>query len=245
MKSILSIIIPAYNEENRIKETLINVSEFLKLKNINFEIIVVANNCKDNTVLILEDLKKKIIPEIRIIDIPSFGIIGNTKGFAIKEGMKNAIGDYHLFIDADNATYFGHVLDFIHSINEGYDVVIGSRYIDGSNFVKKQSLIRILLSRIGNLLIRILLIPNIKDTQCGYKMFSKDSSRKIFSKTVIHGWGSDMEVLTIARKYDLKIKEFPVRWENKDRSTLRPNAFFYTLKDLFIIRKNLKKGLYN
>jgi len=245
MNPILSIIIPAYNEEKRIEKTLRYISDFLRSKNISFEIIVVANNCTDNTVLLLNNLKNSSMPEIITINIPREGIVGNMKGYAIGVGMKRAIGDYHIFIDADNATRFDVVLDFINDIDNGFDVVIGSRYIKGSYVVKKQPLYRIILSRLGNILIQALLIPGIYDTQCGFKMFSKKASKDIFERTIVSGWGADLEMLTIAKIFNYKIKEAPVYWEAQDKSTLNSNAFLYTLKELFTIRKNLYSGIYN
>lgn len=240
----LSIIIPAYNEERRIKKTLDYISSFLRSKKINFEIIVVTNNCTDNTAILLDKIKKESIPELINIDVPREGEIGNMKGYAIGVGMKKAQGIYRLFIDADNATSFESVIAFMEYIDNGYDVVIGSRYVSGSCVVKKQSLPRIILSRLGNLLIRILLIPGIYDTQCGYKMFNQKASKDIFSRLTINGWGADLEMLAIARNLDYKIKEAPIKWEAQDESTLRSNAFINTLKELFVIRKNINVDLY-
>ncbi len=244
MKPILSIIIPAYNEEERIGKTLEVILIFLRKNKISFEIIIVANNCTDNTFDLVSNIKNKLIPEIKVIEIPNGGIVGNTKGQAVSVGMKQAIGVYHIFMDADNATSFHHVLSFMDYIDHGYDVVIGSRYISGSNIIKKQPLFRIILSRLGNILIRILLIPGIYDTQCGFKMFSSKASKDIFSRTVVHGWGSDLEMLTIAKIFGYKTKEAPVDWETQDKSHLNSNAFIYTLKELFFIKKNIRSNLY-
>lgn len=244
MKPILSVIIPAYNEEKRIGETLNSISSFLRYQKINFEIIVVTNNCTDNTVNLLEIIKNDSIPEIINIDIPRGGKIGNMKGYAIVVGMKKAQGLYHLFIDADNATSFENVINFISYIKSGYDVVIGSRYVKGACIVKKQPLQRIILSRLGNILIQVLLLPSIYDTQCGFKMFSAKSSKDIFSRMTINGWGADLEMLAIARNLNYKIKEAPIKWEAQDESTVRPHAFIETLNELLVIRKNINKNLY-
>lgn len=245
MDPILSVIIPAYNEEKRIERTLNDVSNFLRAQKISFEIIVVANNCTDGTVLLLENIKINSIPELVIIDIPKEGMVGNMKGYAIGVGMKSAKGLYHIFIDADDATRFSHVTDFIESAKQGYGIVIASRYIKGSHIVRDQALYRIILSRLGNLLIRIVLLPKIYDTQCGFKLFTKDASKIIFSRTTIAGWGADLEMLAIGKVHGFKIKELPVYWEAQDGSTLRSNAFINTLKELFTIRNNIRKGIYN
>jgi dolichyl-phosphate beta-glucosyltransferase len=244
MNPTLSIIIPAYNEESRIEKTLKNISEFLRSHSVSFEIIVVANNCTDGTVALLERVKASYLPELVIIDIPRSGVVGNTKGSAIGVGMRSAQGLYHLFIDADNATTFAHVIDFMKSIDEGYGAVIGSRYIAGAEVVKKQPWPRVVLSRMGNLLIRSLLLPGIYDTQCGFKMFSRIASKDIFEQTRVSGWGADLEMIALARKFGYTVKEFPVRWEAQDDSRLSSNAFLSTLRELFTIRKNLKEGIY-
>lgn len=243
-KPILSIVIPAYNEERRIGKTLDYVSLFLRSQKIEFEIIVVTNNCTDNTVLLLDKIKKESIPELINIDIPREGLVGNMKGYAVSVGMRKAQGDYHLFIDADNATTFENVMIFIDYIKNGFDVVIGSRYVKSSFIVKKQPLYRVVLSRMSNILIQAVLLPGIYDTQCGFKMFSRKASEVIFSKTTVNGWGSDLEMLAIARIFKFKIKEAPVKWEAQDESTVRSHAFIHTLKELFIIKKKVCTKFY-
>lgn len=244
MNPLLSIVIPAYNEEKRIGKTLDSISLFLKNKNISFEIIVVANNCTDGTVPFLENLKKTKLPELKVINIPHEGVVGNMKGYAIEVGMRESTGEYHLFIDADNATSFKHVTEFIDYIKSGYGVVISSRYVSGANVVKKQPLYRVVLSRIGNIIIQLFLLPGVQDTQCGFKMFSRQCSLVVFKNTTINGWGADLEMLAIAKHYGFKIKEAPVTWESQDESTVRSHAFIHTLQELFAIRENLKNEIY-
>jgi dolichyl-phosphate beta-glucosyltransferase len=245
MSTTLSVIIPAYNEEKRIGKTLDNVSTFLRAQKISFEIIVVTNNCTDSTRSLVESIKSTSIPELVVVDIPHEGVAGNIKGYAIGTGMKIAKGDYHIFIDADNATRFSHVTEFIEYAKGGYDVVIASRYIAGAHIVKKQPLYRIVLSRLGNLLIRIVLLPRVYDTQCGFKLFTSRASKEVFSRMTIPDWGADLEMLAISKAHGLKIKEVPVYWEAQGGSTIRSNAFTNTLRDLFVIRANVNRGLYN
>lgn len=240
----LSVIIPIYNEEKKIQKTLNMVSTFLHSQKINFEIIAVTNNCTDNTVPLINLIKIESIPELIVVEIPKIGLVGNMKGYAIGVGMRQARGDYHIFIDADNATHFEQVISFMDYIREGYDVVVGSRYVKGSNVIKKQPLYRVVLSRLGNIIIRVLLISKVYDTQCGFKMFSNKASDVIFSKITLNGWGADLEMLAIARIFNFKIKEAPITWEAQDDSTVRPHAFLSTLKELFVIRKNIKNNLY-
>jgi dolichyl-phosphate beta-glucosyltransferase len=241
---MISIVIPVFNEEKRIAKTLNAVCNSLRSSGISFEIIAVANNCQDDTVSILNEFKNTTIPELKVINIDHVGIVGNTKGYAISIGMKSAVGDYHLFMDADNATCFDHVSEFMSHIDGGYDMVISSRYVPGAIVVKKQPIYRILLSRAANLLTRVVLLPGIYDTQCGFKMFSKECSKIVFNNTTVLGWGADLEMLAIARHNGLKIKEAPVSWESQDGSTVRSHALFHTLRELFAIRSNLKSGIY-
>jgi dolichyl-phosphate beta-glucosyltransferase len=241
---ILSIVIPAYNEERRIPKTIKSVSGFLRKNNISFELIVVPNNCSDNTVVVLQKMQKEEVPEIKIVTIKNEGVTGNTKGLAISAGMKEANGEYHMFMDADNATSFDCILDFINYVKDGFDVVIASRYVPGAKITKKQPITRIMVSRVGNIIIRLLLLPNIYDTQCGFKLFSQKASKRIFVNTTINGWGIDLEILALAKYFGFKIKEAPVVWEAQDESTVRSHAFFYTLKELFKIRKNIKNKFY-
>ncbi|MEI7810088.1 MAG: dolichyl-phosphate beta-glucosyltransferase [bacterium] len=244
MNPTLSIIIPAYNEEKRIGKTLDSVTDFLHSKKIQFEIIVVANNCIDNTVGLLNGIKENKIPELQIINIPKEGKVGNMKGYAISIGMRQARGLFHIFIDADNATDFKNVISFMKEAEQTDGVVIASRYIKGSHIVKKQPLYRIILSRASNLLIRLVLLPGIYDTQCGFKMFSQKASKEVFSRTTVNGWGADLEMLAIARVLGFSIKESPVTWESQDESTVRSHAFFHTLVELFKIRKNVRHNVY-
>lgn len=241
---ILSVIIPAYNESKRIPKTLRDVADFLRTNQILFEIIVVLNNCSDNTEEVVKKIQTDEIPEIKIVTLPSVGIKGNTKGLAISAGMKAANGDLVVFIDADNATSFSVILEFISCAQNGYDVVIASRYINGAKIIKRQPYSRIALSRIGNLIIRVFLLPSIYDTQCGFKLFTRRAAREIFSRTTIVGWGIDLEILALAKYLGFNIKEFPVTWESQDESTVRSYALFYTLKELFKIRKNIKNKFY-
>ncbi len=241
----LSIIIPAYNEAKRIPKTLRNISSFLRGEKISFEIIVVPNNCKDDTEEVVSKIMQEEIPEIRIAPVKYPGKQGNTKGLAISTGMQESAGVYALFIDADNATDFHEVIKFMQCIHEGADVCIASRYVQGSVVVRKQPYLRVILSRASNLLIRAVLLPGIYDTQCGFKMFSKRAVQTIFRKTTVLGWGIDLEILAIARYFSFSVKELPVVWEAQDDSTVRSHAFFYTLKELFKIRKNIRDKYYD
>lgn len=166
----LSVVIPAYNEGKRIARTLGSVADYLAKQPYESEVLVVANNCTDNTVEVAQSYSNRI-KNLRIIDVPEGECTG--KGCAVKIGIFGAKGDYVLFMDADNATKLHEVDEFWPYFDKGYQVVIGSRYIKGSKFVKKQTMMRRFISRAGNILIQAVLLPGIKDSQCGFKVFTR------------------------------------------------------------------------
>lgn len=236
----LSVIIPAYNESERIIPTLESIQKYLQKQNYESEVIVVANGCTDDTVDVVKRFTGKI-DNLTVMDIDAKG----GKGWAVKKGMEHATGDVAVFMDADNATKLMEMDNFWKYFDQGYDVVIGSRALAQSKITKKQPFYRRWLGRSGNLLIRIVLIPGIKDTQCGFKAFTKKAYDDIFPRLTIYGWGFDMEVLAIARHKGYNIKEEPVTWHDIGESRVEPvKAAINTLKELFIIRKNIIKGTY-
>lgn len=225
----LSVIIPCYNEEKRIVETLKYTINYLKPQPYSWEIIVVDDSSRDQTSRVVKDLQ---IPNVKVIrNDPNLG-----KGGSVKRGMLTATGEYRLFCDADNATPFEEIGKFWPVINEK-NVAIGSRYIKGSNIVAKQTFLRRFLSRMGNLLVQLVLLPGLPDTQCGFKMFTAGQAEKIFPRQTINRWGFDMEVLYIARKFGFKVKQVPVTWYDRAGSTMPSSgAFSKTLAELFKIR---------
>ena len=237
----LSIIIPAYNEENRIKNTLIIINEFLKEKKTNAEIIVVNDGSTDTTHEITKKLQHKI-PNLELINLEK----NHGKGFAIKKGVKESKGKFILFTDADNSTPIEEFEKLMHKMNESKsNIAIGSRYLRDSNIKIKQPLYRRLLGRIGNFLIRLLLIKKIKDTQCGFKLFERNAAKKIFPLQKIKRFAFDMETLVIAKNLNYKIIEVPVSWFNSPESRIRPiKDALRTFRDLIYIKLNLWKGKY-
>lgn len=225
----LSVIIPAYNEEGRIAKTLKYTIDYLDRQTYSWEIIVVDDGSKDNTSQVVRDMR---LPNIRIIrNNPNLG-----KGGSVKRGMLAAEGEFRLFCDADNATPFEEIEKFWPIINEK-NVVIGSRYMKGSNIVIEQTFMRRFLSRIGNLLVQIILLPGLPDTQCGFKMFTAEAAKKIFPRQTINRWAFDMEVLYIARRLGYKIKQVPVNWYDRSGSTIQSsNVFLKTFSELLKIR---------
>ena len=237
----LSVVIPAYNEADRIPKTLDSVLDYLSRQTYFSEVIVVVNNSTDDTVGVVQkyaDINKSL----SFVEITKWDAEGGTKGYAVREGMKKAVGKYRLFMDADNATDLSEVEKLWQYFESGVDVVIGSRYVNGSHIVIYQPWYRRLLGRVGNLVVRILLLPGIRDTQCGFKAFTAESAERIFKDCQVDGWGADIEMLGLARKFKMKTVEVPIVWTEIGQSRFKLNAFWHTLKELVAIRGRLKHG---
>ena len=236
----LSIIIPAYNEEKVIESTLLDVNSFFANKNYNGEIIVIDDCSGDNTVAVVKNLKSIIRNLIILENNKNCG-----KGYSVKKGMLMANGRYRLFMDADNAAKIKQVDEFISFLENGYEIVIGNRSIKESRIEKHQPFYKETLGDLGNVFIRLLAVPGIKDTQCGFKCFSDKFTRDIFPKLTIDRWGFDVEILALAKKFGYKIKSAPVIWKDKKNSKVYLKDYILTLIDLFKIKINLVTKKYD
>jgi len=236
----ISVIIPAYNEENRITPTIDNVVEYLDiLAKDNYEIIVVLDGSKDKTLEVMTKLSKKY-NRIKIID----NKINRGKGAVVKQGILESKGEYVLFMDADNSTHIDELDKILPVIQQGTDIVVGSRDIKGSKVEIRQARYKEILGDLGNWWIQILLVGGIQDTQCGFKAFSGDTARHIFAKLSMRGWSFDIELLALARYFGYKIKEMPVVWYNDDNSHVTLKDYIKVLIDTFIIKYRLLTGYY-
>ncbi len=236
----LSIIIPCYNEAQRLPATLRDIAKYLIGSDLTVEIIVVDDGSKDDTVAVANSMTK-LLPMLRVLPFTK----NQGKGHAVKHGMLATKGKLALFMDADNSTPIREVAKLLPFITQN-EVVIGSRHLHESNVVIKQPFYRIVISRLGNLLIQALLIRGVRDTQCGFKLFQTAAAHKIFALQRTTGFGFDMEVLAIAQSiFHYKIKEVPVSWYNSKDSRVRPiHDAWRTLNDLFRIKHNLVSGAY-
>jgi len=215
-KMEISIVIPAYNEEKRIGKALKKVYEYFKEKKIEFEIIVVDDGSNDKTVEIVEKFSfdKK---EIRILKHEK----NMGKGAAVKTGILNAKGELILFTDADLSTPIEEFEKLKKEIENGYDIAIGSRGLKDSKIVIPQPFYRRMVGRIFPLLVRLLVINDFKDTQCGFKLFKKETGKKIFSQLKTDGFAFDVEVLARGKKENFKIAEVGVVWYNSPCSSVK------------------------
>ncbi len=234
----LSVIIPAYNEEKRIEKTLLDVDAYLEKQNYEYEIIVVDNNSHDKTSEVVKRLSATTVQNARVLLQTIQG-----KGAAVKLGVADAQGEYIMFMDADNATPISQIEKFWPELEAGSEVVIGDRYLDEAHKAK-QPLLRTILSRGSNMLIQIVLIPHIHDTQAGFKAFNGSAAKELFKHVSIYGWAFDMELLALALKLGYRIKAVSITREEHGGSTVPPTAFIQSLRDLFIIKWRLISNYY-
>jgi dolichyl-phosphate beta-glucosyltransferase len=237
----LSVIIPAYNEEKRIANTLLDVDSYLAKQAYDYEIIVVVNGSHDRTYEIVRELETG-----KIKKAIAMNLVAGGKGNAVKRGiLDKASGDIILFMDADNATPISEVSKFLPYFTQGYSVTIGSRYLDPHTVKVPQPFYRVVLSRLSNIIIQLLAVPGIKDTQLGFKAFTKEAAKDIFNFITISRWGFDMEVLTVAEYHGYKIKEVPVQWTEYGGGHVPLKAYIESLSDLIKIKYKAIKGDYS
>ena len=239
-KIFLSIIIPAYNEEYRISKTLLDIEKCMTLEDYTYEILVVSDGSKDNTAEVVRSLSDRV-RNLRVIENKE----NHGKGWVTRQGILEGCGEWRLFMDADNSTTMREFKKMIPHIKSKFDVIIGSRGIKGAELKPPQPWYRQIPGKIGNLIIQVLVLPGIKDTQCGFKCFSSIASEKIFSVMKIDRWGFDVEALVLAKKNKFKIKEIPVLWINDIHSTVGMSAYISTLIDVVKIRFWLWMGVYD
>ena len=242
-KPFLSIIIPAYNEEATISNTLLDIDKYLSKQKFSSEIIVVSDGSKDTTVEKAKSMQN-LVKNLKIIDNKE----NHGKGWVIRQAMLQAGGDYRLFTDADNATSIEHVDKMLPFFEKKYEVVIGSRDtkdVEGARQAVSQPFLKRQLGNGGNILIQILAVWGIWDTQCGFKAFSAKAAKEIFSRAKIDRWGFDFEALAITRALGYKIGIIPVYWINNPNSRVKLLGYLRTIRELFLVRWNLATGKYN
>lgn len=236
----LSVVIPAYNETHRLPKTLWSVSSYLQKQEYDYEIVVVDDGSRDNTVDAVRVLQS---------EIPRLKLIANAqnrgKGYVVRQGMLASQGEFRLFMDADNATTIDHVERMWPEVEKGADVVICSRDIPGSVLPVAQPWWRRRLGDVFNLIVQATSgLFGIWDTQCGFKGFTAEAAESIFPKARIDRWAFDVELLVIARKAGLTIVEVPVTWVNDPDSKVKLKGMIRMLLEVAQIRWNTMKGLY-
>ena len=228
----LSVIIPAYDEEKRLGASLEAIADYLGRQSYASEIIAVNDGSTDGTLEVLHSFQVKY-PAIRIISYPN----NRGKGYAVRQGILSAKGLYTLFTDADLNTPMEEVKKLFTAINGGADVAIGSRMAPGAAKIVRRPWIRRIGSKGLNLAIRLLAVPGIGDTQCGFKLFKAEAGRDIFGRSFLERFSFDVEILYLARKLGYSVAEIPIAWFYRGGSKVRPfQDGLRFLKDIIKIR---------
>ena len=233
----LSIIIPAHDEEQRLRSTLDEyLCYFDKVYWGEFEIIIVPNGCSDNTLEIAKEYQSKR-PQVGYSNIDEK--VG--KGGAVVRGFRIARGEVVAFVDADGATRPEELHKLVNRIGT-CDVVIGSRWLKGSVIIARQNIVRIAAGRGFNLAVRLMLSLPFADTQCGAKAFKKSAVDAIVDKLQVMNFAFDTELLYVLKKCRYKIEEMPITWEDKRGSTVRLHRI--ALQTIWtIVRLRFRKGI--
>lgn len=239
MKIKYSIIVPTYNEEKRIEQTIKTISSFFNGKKSPYEIIVSDDKSTDRT---LEVLKKQGLPNLKIIQSDK----NYYKGWPVRNGMMASSGEYILMTDADLSTPISESDKLEKALESGFDLAIGSRINEsGEDERSSQPLYRRILGKLFTY-IRSILTPKIKDSQCGFKMFKKDVAHDLFKRQHIKNIIFDVEILFLAEKLHYKIAQVPVKWyysgETRMRLTIKNAlATIISLAQIYFLHRNEKK----
>jgi dolichyl-phosphate beta-glucosyltransferase len=236
---LLSLIIPAYNEGERLPKTLPPVFEFLEAQPYSFEIILVNNNSRDNTGEIAMEFAKTR-SYLQVLNEPTQG-----KGVAVRTGMLAASGEYLFMADADFSMPVEEIAKFLPPRLSPYDVAIGSREAPGAVRYNEPQY-RHFMGRVFNFYVKVLAIPGFEDTQCGFKCFRREVARDILPNQTIDGWAFDVELLFIALRRGYRIIEVPVHWYYGENSRVSPvRDTINMIREVLRIRYNGFVGRYD
>ncbi len=240
----VSVVIPTYNEEARRKEMvahLDSIKKYFQQIGKNYEIIIVLDGPTDKTAELVKEYAKNDLENIRILDRKE----NKGKGYTVREGLLKARGKYKLFTDMDGATPINMLDKVFPELEKGADIVIGSRDLAGTDIKKHQPKWKELLGDAGNLMIQAVGgLWGLKDTQCGFKVFTELAVKDIIPRTTVDRWGLDFEILMIGKKLGYKIVEVPVEWIDSGESLVGISGYISTFKDLFKVKWNMIRGVY-
>lgn len=207
------MVVPAYNEEVRLPRTLARLDEYYRAQPYSWDVTVVSDGSTDGTEQIVEEFSKAHSGFRLLASQPNRG-----KGYVVRKGMLEATGDLVLFCDADLATPQEETEKLLDHVRQGAAVAIGSRPLAESKLEKRQPLYRELLGRAFNKAVQLLAIRGIDDTQCGFKLFTREAAQDVFRRCKLDGFSFDFEALMIARDLGYRIDEVPIRWSHQEGS---------------------------
>ncbi len=236
-----SVVIPAYNESARIRQTLERVLDCVHSHNWNAEVLVVNDGSTDTTAIIIEEFAAKD-PIVRLLSNP-----GNRgKGYSVRHGMLEASGEIVMFTDADLSSPMEEAELLFTAIRQGADIAIGSRWLETKRQTVRQPLYRRSFGRCFNAVTRLLMSLPFADTQCGFKAFTRQAAQTVFRLQRIERWGFDPEILFVALKRGYSVREVPVTWGHDERSRISYlRDGLKMLQELVFIRWNAMAGVYN
>ncbi|MFQ6100834.1 MAG: dolichyl-phosphate beta-glucosyltransferase [Anaerolineae bacterium] len=235
----MTIVVPAYNEERRLPTTLPQVIDFAESQDYPVEVLVVDNASTDRT----SDIAREIAAEHPIVSLLFQPIRG--KGAAVRKGMFEGRGEYLFMCDADLAMPIEEASKFLPPTLSDYDVAIASREAPGA-VRHNEPWYRHLMGRVFNLIVRLLAVPGIQDTQCGFKCFRREVAHAILSVQRIDGWAFDVEILHIAQRRGYCLVEVPIHWYYGEGSRVSPLYDSWNmLREVLRIRRNSRTGLYD
>lgn len=237
---LMTIVIPAYNEAHRLPATLERVGAFVTARPESLDVIVVNNNSRDDTRQIAEQFAATH-PFVTVLDQPIQG-----KGAAVRKGVMEARGAYAFICDADLAMPIEELPRFLpETLGGEYDIAIGSREIAGAKRYNEPAY-RHVMGRVFNLLVRVLAVPGVQDTQCGFKAFRREVGREIFSVQRVDGFAFDVEILAIARRWGYRIQEVAIPWYYGERGTVSPLRDSWRMfREVLRIRRWVRAGVYD
>ena len=235
-----SFIIPAYNESERLATSLPKVFAYIRERQMQAEVIVVNDGSSDDTAKIARSFASRY-PQTRLLENP-----GNRgKGYSVRNGMLHANGDILLFTDADLSSPIYEATKLFAAIDRGAEVAIGSRWLQAALQTERQPWYRQLYGRLFNLALRMVLGLKYRDTQCGFKAFTRAAAQSVFSRQRVERWGFDPELLFLANKFKLHIVEVPVEWAHDHRSKINPIRDGLKMGvEMLAVRWNDLRGLY-
>jgi len=230
-----SIVVPAYNESARIGPTLARIVEYFEASRVSCEVIVVDDGSTDETAAVAR------AKGVRVVALEE----NRGKGAAVRAGVLASRGDTVLFTDADLSTPIDQWRPFRGKLLEGYDVVVGSRAIEGSRLEVRQPWYRETMGKCFNAILRIVLPLELRDSQCGFKLFRAAPARRLFEAARIDGFAFDAEILFLAARFGYRVAEIPVPWFNSLPSRVDPlRHSVEMLRDLLRIRIFDRSGVY-
>jgi glycosyltransferase involved in cell wall biosynthesis len=226
----LSVVVPAYNEQQRLGACVDTVCAYLRGSGCSWELIVVDDGSSDGTAAIAAG-RARLEPRITLIRLPT----NSGKGYAVRAGVLASRGRDVLISDADLSTPIDE-LELLRARRNGAVVAIGSRALPASRIEARQGAVREALGRFGNRLIQTVAVRGFADTQCGFKLFNGRAARAVFAVAKLNGWAFDVEILHLCVRFGWPVVEVPVRWGHSPGSKVRPSAYLHVLTEIAQLR---------